>query len=213
MNKQILCALFLSLKTILISQTIPCSNFTITGGFPDTINPNDYQLSINFNANSNEIVGYPHVSALLDCNGDTLATGGLFYFGQLGQTTQDYPITIIDSSDWCEPLTAIFIYGSGPLNEGDTCSLSFQSTTITNISKKEGIKISPNPASEILNVSVPTELIGKSFRIVNQLGQVVLERLTSNILNEVDIKILEPGFYYLHFTNVFIEMTQFIKTL
>jgi hypothetical protein len=89
-------------KVIIFSQTISCSNFSITGIYPDTINPNDYQISLNFNANQSEFVAYPHFSAVLNCNGYTLATGDLFYFGQLGQTVQDYPVTITSNS-WCEP--------------------------------------------------------------------------------------------------------------
>ncbi|MFM7467372.1 MAG: T9SS type A sorting domain-containing protein, partial [Crocinitomicaceae bacterium] len=174
MNKVTLIAFVIGLKTILVSQTIPCSNFTITWSYPDTINSNDYQISINFNAGPDEFVNYPYVSAVLDCNGDTVATGGLFYFGQLGQTTQDYPVTILDTTSWCEPLNAIFIYGSGTLNEADTCILAFQSAAFGDVSEEQYVSIYPNPVSEFLHVSVSNDLIGKSYQIVNQLGQVVL---------------------------------------
>ncbi|MFM7684024.1 MAG: hypothetical protein ACKO7P_14975, partial [Bacteroidota bacterium] len=73
MKKPVTLISFIFILVITFSQTIPCSNFTITGSYPDTINSNDYQISINFNAGPNDIVNYPHVSAVLDCNGDTVA--------------------------------------------------------------------------------------------------------------------------------------------
>ena len=184
------------------SQTIPCSNFTITGSYPDTINSNDYQISINFNAGPNDIVNYPIVSAVLDCNGDTVATGGLFYFGQLGQTTQDYPVTILDTTSWCEPLTAIFIYGSGTLNEADTCILNFQSAAFGDVSEEQYVSIYPNPVSEFLHVSVSNDLIGKSYQIVNQLGQVVLTGKIDNKNLTLDLANLEKGIYILEVQTV-----------
>ena len=184
------------------SQTIPCSNFTITGSYPDTINSNDYQISINFNAGPNDIVNYPIVSAVLDCNGDTVATGGLFYFGQLGQTTQDYPVTMLDTTSWCEPLTAIFIYGSGTLNEADTCILNFQSAAFGDVSEEQYVSIYPNPVSEFLHVSVSNDLIGKSYQIVNQLGQVVLTGKIDNKNLTLDLANLEKGIYILEVQTV-----------
>lgn len=201
MKKVTLIAFVIGLKTILVSQTIPCSNFTITGSYPDSINSNDFQISINFNGDSNEIVGYPHISAMLDCNGDTIATGGLFYFGQLGQTTQDYPVTIIDTTSWCEPLTAIFIYGSGPLNEADTCSLVFQSAALGDVSEKQHVSIYPNPASDFLHVSVSNDLIGKDYQLVNQLGLVIMKGEIQSLQERIGIELISNGIYKMNFSH------------
>ena len=201
MKKGILIVLFTGIKAILISQAIPCSNFTITGSYPDSINSNDYQFSINFNGDSNEIVGYPHISAMLDCNGDTVATGGLFYFGQLGQTTLDYPLTLVDTTSWCEPLTAIFIYGIGPLNEADTCSLVFQSARISDDFEMNNISIYPNPASDFLHVSVSNDLIGKSYQLVNQLGLVIMKGKIQSLQEKIGIELISNGFYMMNFSH------------
>jgi hypothetical protein len=181
--------------TITFSQTIPCSNFAITGSYPDTLNPNDYQITINFNAGQNDFVDYPHVSAVLDCNGDTVATGGLIYFGQLGQTTQDYPVTIIDTTTWCEPLTAVFIYGSGSLSQVDTCLLPFQLASIIDFLEVQNTLIYPNPATDLLTIDVTPALVEQSFSLVDHLGKVVRKGNLENLNNEVVIQGIESGIY------------------
>lgn len=193
------------------SQLTYCSNFSITSIYQDTIDSTSYQVSINFNADANDIVGYPYISDVLNCNGDTVAMGSLFYFAQLGQTTQDYPITIIDSSDWCEPLTAIFNFGSGNLSEDITCSLSFQSSSITNVLNNVGIKIFPNPAMEILNVSVSNQLIGKSYHIVNQFGQIVNKGKIEWENEKIEIQHFASGFYMINFSDEFSHSCLFFK--
>lgn len=179
------------------AQTIPCSNFTITGAYPDTLNPNDYQISINFNAGFNEIVNYPYISAILDCNGDTIAIGGLFYFAQLGQTTQDYPVTLVDTSSWCDPLTAVFIYGSSPLNEEDTCLFTFQTASTTSVSEVEQNQVFfyPNPVNDKFTISVNPALIGESFRIIDELGKVVKMGELNALKTEVLMSGIESGIY------------------
>lgn len=197
--------------TITFSQTIPCSNFAITGSYSDSLNPNDYQITINFNTGQNDFVDYPHVSAVLDCNGDTVATGGLIYFGQLGQTTQDYPVTIIDTTTWCEPLTAIFSYGSGPLSQVDTCLLPFQNSSISDISESYQISIYPNPSSGILNVFAPNEMYASTFQIINQVGQVLIEGKINSKNEKIEVNTLSSGFYSLRISGNLPQSITFIK--
>lgn len=206
----VFCVLILGIR-ITFSQTIPCSNFAITGSYPDTVNPNDYQITINFNAGQNDFVDYPHVSVLLDCNGDTVATGGLFYFGQFGQTTQDYPVTIIDTTTWCEPLTAVFIYGQGFLGEIDTCLLPFQNSSISDISESYQISIYPNPSSGVLNVFAPNELHAPPFQIINQVGQVLMEGRINSKNQKIDVNSLSTGFYSLRISGNLPQSVSFIK--
>ena len=206
----VFCVLTLGI-TITFSQTIPCSNFAITGSYPDSLNPNDYQITINFNAGQNDFVDYPHVSAVLDCNGDTVATGGLFYFGQFGQTTQDYPVTVIDTTTWCEPLTAIFIYGSGTLSQVDTCLLPFQLASITDLLEVQNIMIYPNPTTERISVTVSIELLGSTFQIINQVGQVLIEGKINSKNQKIEVITLSSGFYSLRISGNLPQSVSFIK--
>lgn len=197
--------------TISFSQTIPCSNFAITGSYPDSLNPNDYQITINFNAGQNDFVDYPHVSAVLDCNGDTVATGGLFYFGQFGQTTQDYPVTILDTTNWCQPLTAVFIYGQGFLGEIDTCLLSFQLASITDLLEVQNTLIYPNPTAERISVTVSNELLGSIFQIVNHVGQVMIEGKVNSNNVKIDLNSISSGFYSIRILGNMPQSVAFIK--
>ena len=210
-NLAVVFFVFILGTTILFSQTIPCSNFAITGSYPDTTNPNDYQITINFNAGQNDFVDYPHVSAVLDCNGDTVATGGLFYFGQLGQTTQDYPVTVIDTTNWCQPLTAVFIYGQGFLGEIDTCLLPFQNSSISDISESYQISIYPNPSSGILNVFAPNELHASPFQIINQVGQVIIEGEVNSNNEKINVNHLLSGIYSIRILGNMPKSVSFIK--
>lgn len=210
-NLAIVFFVFILGTTISFSQTIPCSNFAITGSYPDSLNPNDYQITINFNAGQNDFVDYPHVSAVLDCNGDTVATGGLFYFGQFGQTTQDYPVTILDTTNWCQPLTAVFIYGQGFLGEIDTCLLSFQLASITDLLEVQNTMIYPNPTAERISVTVSNELLGSIFQIVNHVGQVMIEGKVNSNNVKIDLNSISSGFYSIRILGNMPQSVAFIK--
>ncbi len=210
-NLAIVFFVFILDTTISFSQTIPCSNFAITGSYPDSLDPNDYQITINFNAGQNDFVDYPHVSAVLDCNGDTVATGGLFYFGQFGQTTQDYPVTIIDTTNWCQPLTAVFIYGQGFLGEIDTCLLSFQLASITDLLEVQNTMIYPNPTAERISVTVSNELLGSIFQIVNHVGQVMIEGKVNSNNVKIDLNSISSGLYSIRILGNMPQSVAFIK--
>lgn len=210
-NLAIVFFVFILGTTISFSQTIPCSNFAITGSYPDSLNPNDYQITIIFNAGQNDFVDYPHVSAVLDCNGDTVATGGLFYFGQFGQTTQDYPVTILDTTNWCQPLTAVFIYGQGFLGEIDTCLLSFQLASITDLLEVQNTMIYPNPTAERISVTVSNELLGSIFQIVNHVGQVMIEGKVNSNNVKIDLNSISSGFYSIRILGNMPQSVAFIK--
>jgi hypothetical protein len=210
-NLAVVIFVFILGTTISFSQTIPCSNFAITGSYPDSLNPNDYQITINFNAGQNDFVDYPHVSAVLDCNGDTVATGGLFYFGQFGQITQDYPVTIIDTTTWCQPLTAVFIYGQGFLGEIDTCLLSFQLASITDLLEVQNTMIYPNPTAERISVTVSNEFLGSTFQITNQVGQVFIEGKINSKNEKIEVNALSSGFYSLRISGNLPQSVSFIK--
>lgn len=210
-NLAIVFFVFILGTTISFSQTIPCSNFAITGSYPDSLNPNDYQITIIFNAGQNDFVDYPHVSAVLDCIGDTVATGGLFYFGQFGQTTQDYPVTILDTTNWCQPLTAVFIYGQGFLGEIDTCLLSFQLASITDLLEVQNTMIYPNPTAERISVTVSNELLGSIFQIVNHVGQVMIEGKVNSNNVKIDLNSISSGFYSIRILGNMPQSVAFIK--
>ncbi len=189
------------------SQTFSCSDFSITNVYPDSINPGDYQLSIQCTAGSNDFVNYPFVSTVLDCNGDTVATGGLFYFGQFGQTTQDYPVTLTGNGDInCYPLTASFAINYD-LGFTDTCQLTYGASGLDQqLNGHQSIRVSPNPASNLITLNASPNFIGKAYALCDALGKPVLTGIFSSESIPVDISHLARGMYLIKVEgNVFIK--------
>lgn len=174
------------------AQTNSCAEFSITQVYPDSLNTNDYQISIQSSSGPLEMVNYPHVAAVLDCNGDTVATGGLFWFGQLGETIQDYPVTLTGGgSITCYPLTVIFIYG---VNAGieDTCFLSYGIVGLNNsLGDVLPNTVYPNPLTQFIQLG---EIPETAFRILNSVGQVELIGKTQGVIN---VEFLKSGAYFL----------------
>lgn len=196
-------AFIVSMTTVGFSQSFFCSSFSIMNVYPDTINPGDYQLSIQCIAGPNEFASYPIVSSVVDCNGDTVATGGLFYFGQLGQTTQDYPVTLTGNGDInCYPLTASFIINYDP-GFTDTCQLTYGSTgQVQTIQEREQFTSYPNPAGDQITLLSGPIFTGTTYTISDTFGKTVL---TGRIIAEhtsIELLGLSEGLYFLNARNV-----------
>ena len=190
----LLALMILSYSKASLAQSIVCGAFSITAITPDTADPNTYQISIHSMTAPTYMVNYPHVAAVLDCNADTVATGGLIYFGQPGQTTLDYPVTV-SGSLFCQPLTAVFIY---ILDGGsvDTCLLYFNTTGLNTAAEKDDRLLAyPNPASGYFNMEVSGVEIGQHYYIHDGLGRIVSEGVISSNLNRIDVDHLSRGVY------------------
>jgi len=110
------------------AQTINCDWFTVTGLAPDTLNVNSTLINIQMVGGFSDFINYPVISSVTDYTGDTVATGGLWFFGQMGGTTQGYPVSQLEN-DVCLPLTIEFVYGNESF-ENDTCLLTFDGTNL-----------------------------------------------------------------------------------
>lgn len=212
-TKTLLTTLFIIVNycSALFGQAANCSDFSILGVNPDTLNPSIYNVSIQFNANSDVFINYPHVSALLDCNGDTFATGNLAFFGQVGQTTNDYPMTVSGSLG-CEPLTAVFVYGNENLNN-DTCLLTFGATNgISNFSEMLGeFFIFPNPSINQVNIQTNLSQIGTSYLVYNHTGKLILTGKLDSECTVLDISNFSNGMYFFKIGNNLGETFKVIK--
>ncbi|MFM7566242.1 MAG: hypothetical protein ACKO4K_05810 [Flavobacteriales bacterium] len=176
--------LFLSLLLIsviphrMVGQT-NCGNLSITTIYPDSLTQGNYWIGIAFSGSANQFISYPHVSSVLNCQGDTLATGNLFYFAQMGQTSQDYPVGTTNAV-WCEPLTIQFIYGDSLL-VNDTCYFTYGLAKTFTTHDDHLPLLFPNPIEEAFQVIVPSDYIGESYILVDAFGtilehQVVIEK-------------------------------------
>lgn len=179
-----------------IGQNITCSNFCITNIALDTnlANGFDIQITIEMTGSNSDFANYPHVSSLINSFGDTIASGSLFWFGQIGGTTQDYPVTLLPSAI-CTPnflgYSAVFIF------DNDTCTLSFPCTTsITEEStNSSSVTLFPNPAFDFLTIQSPIDFSATPaiITLYDQTGRLVktIETTSSNI----NISDLPNGFY------------------
>lgn len=178
------------------AQSFSCVDFSIVGMYPDSLDSTMYNLSIEFSASANVFVNYPYVSAVLDCNGDTVATGGMFFFGQFGQTTSDYPVTVSGSLS-CEPLTAVFVH----LNDAfvnDTCSLSFGANAgvVDYKDLKNKFTLFPNPTSNQVNIQCDLSQLGSTYSLHDFTGKQLSEGKLSATSTLLDLSGFPQGVYF-----------------
>jgi hypothetical protein len=179
------------------AQSAACGVFSITALTADTIDQNSYFISIQSDTASNYFINYPYVSEVLDCNGDTVATGSIFYFGQFGQTTQDYPVTVSGSLT-CQPLTAVFVYADN-FGNVDTCLLSFGTAGTTSLFAENKtsalVSIFPNPAEGQVTIQSDINLIGSNYIIYDNTGKEMISGKIASENTSVNLSNLASGIY------------------
>ncbi|MFM9006703.1 MAG: Kazal-type serine protease inhibitor domain-containing protein, partial [Flavobacteriales bacterium] len=73
------------------SCSASCDVFCVTNIFFDTTGT--LQAEIQFNGQPTEFINYPYVTSILDGSGQIVATGDMWVFGQIGGTSETYPLT------------------------------------------------------------------------------------------------------------------------
>lgn len=193
----LLSLLTLSLQYV-TAQITPCSRFSVTGFSQDTINPNQYLIHILFTDSPDSIVYYPNILWVLNQTGDTIADGSLFFFGQLGQTEQGYPVTPRTSFDNGN-LSALFVYGTdGGIS--DTCLLLFALPTYSpDISAASpALVLSPNPASSAMHIHPSRLTENIPFIVTNTLGEMLHKGVITHASQTLDLTHYPAGIYFLH---------------
>jgi hypothetical protein len=144
------------------AQTITCDWFTITGIEPDTLNLDNTLITIQMLGGFSDFITYPQIASVTDCTGDTVASGELWFFGQLGGTSQGYPVSLLED-DVCLPLTIEFVYGND-LFENDTCLLTFDGSVLCDLFTITGIESdSLNPSLSNIHI----QMAGDPFDQIN----------------------------------------------
>lgn len=192
------------------AQTNVCSLLTVTGVSPDTTDPALYQITIQYNGSNTDLIGYPIASAVLDCNGDTVAEGFGFWFGQLGQSSQDYPVNVSGSLT-CGPLQVYFTYLDSQGNP-QACTLSY---TITgeqekNISESR-ILVYPNPTSGLVSIESNEHTEAERYLIMNLDGRHLLSGFLSSQRTEIELGSLPDGVYLLRSSNMAAGAKRIVK--
>lgn len=182
----------------LSAQSITCDSLSIQGIEADTTNSNNSIVQIEMAGTASDFINYPYIAAIWDCNGDTVATGGLFYFGQLGQTVQGYPVTSLPS-DVCYPLSIQFVYGYGEIfPSNDTCLFSYGDETLD--ASEQTLfdwTLFPNPADNEIRFSSNQTLVGEAYSIYDITGNSVQSGLIQSIHPTIRVDELAVGMYFL----------------
>ncbi|MFN5620816.1 MAG: T9SS type A sorting domain-containing protein [Flavobacteriales bacterium] len=176
-----------------------CELFSITGIEPDSLNPGFSNIQIQMDGDPLDQINYPQVMTVQDCFGDTVSTGVLTFFGQLGQTTQGYQVTAL-SDNLCFPITVEFFYGDENdfFPEGNTCLLTyFGAGLAVHDTKRDSFSVFPNPTTGEIQLSCHESLTGKTYCIVDMTGAIVLSGLVLTTNARIDVSALTPGVYLL----------------
>jgi hypothetical protein len=176
-----------------------CELFTITGIEPDSLNPGFSNIQIQMDGDPFDQINYPQVMTVQDCFGDTISTGILTFFGQLGQTTQGYQVTEL-SDDICFPITVEFFYGDVDdfFPEGNTCLLTFNSPSLSVAHEQaDSFSVFPNPTSGEIQLSLHESMTGKAYSIFDATGGLVISSRFTDTNARIDLSALSEGVYVL----------------
>jgi len=139
--------------TLANAQSVSCADFTLLGYGPDAFDPGNSLIHILMAGDSTGFINYPYIALVTDCNGDTIATGNMNFFGQTGQSVQSYPVTG-DMTNACLPITVQLVYGNTNLAP-DTCFISLNSLpTAVSCSAFTPIDIEVDQSNTLVNISM-----------------------------------------------------------
>lgn len=190
-----LCAavmLLITSNTRLYSQNITCSSFCVTAINSDTNSSTGGLVSI-FMIDSG-FINYPHVVQILDASNAVVATGQMFFFGQFGNSTQEYPITT-SVTNWSNFVgTVIFLY------DNDTCYLPYPcAVNPSSVSESQpllNVAVYPNPAQNVLYISLPDPALDYNISVVDANGRALFQynnRTGSSV--QIDTRAWPSGIY------------------
>lgn len=193
--------LFVSVLGLFMSwsygQTLSCSELSVVAYAPDSANPNVYQFTIQTQGTQSDFINYPFISSVLDCNGNLVGSGNLFWFGQFGQSVQQYPVNLSGpGSIDCYPLSVSFVYQDN-MGMADTCQLLLSSNTAS-IDPEETVAVPlifPNPTSGKFTLSLGENHESSGFTLLDLSGKKVLSGKLNAPDTTIDVTDLWPGTY------------------
>ena len=188
-----------------------CDLLSLVSFNPDSLEANVYQISVRYDGIENEFIGGPIINTLVNCNGDIVGTGIPFWFGQAGQTTQEYPVTITGDIS-CGPLTAYFLYYDG-VGETVICPLTINQlpTGINGQISKNQILCFPNPAEDFVTLQVDAEWIGSLFQIIDISGKLVQTGSINSGQAALNLSKITPGIYFLKLQSDAASIVKIVK--
>jgi hypothetical protein len=93
----------------------------------------------------------------------------------------------------------VLVYQNGYRSSGDTLTWNITSSAvgINELTDESGIKVYPNPASDVLNINFTNGVSISSAYVIDPLGRKVKQIAFSGINNSVNVSDLNAGYYNL----------------
>jgi hypothetical protein len=187
------------------SQSVTCDLFSVTGLAIDDFNPNNTLINIQMGGSETDFANYPFITSITDCTGDTVATGSMFFFGQIGSTEQGYPVSALPENV-CLPLSIEFVFGND-LFENDTCIFSYGTTGLNaGVNPIHDWTMYPNPAHNEIEINSNPAAIGASYVLLNATGQEISTGIIQTTKDRIDLSNVSCGFYLLHISGTYKQL-------
>jgi hypothetical protein len=176
----------------LAQDSIPCNRFQIDSVWLVQAGINRLMVRLHFIGNQNDFINYPYFPLVVSQFGDTIATGEMEYFGQFGNSSQQYStMTMLNE---LPPIIFLrFRYNN------DSCNFKYIITRLAGLDHSRIPEIFPNPVKDRIFVRNNSGFEG--YAILDYLGKKVK---TGRIEPGGGIPAtgLSPGLYFLKTGNL-----------
>lgn len=178
------------------AQSINCNSFCLTDIAFDSAVTGRLNVNLFISGSNNDFINYPYVTAIVDSNGDTVATGGMEFFGQFGNTHQTYTATTTTLATLPPDFNCIVYFHYDTID----CALPYpcEAATATHTpSVKNEVSISPNPSNGLFNLQIEGNLNRYSFiEVVDVNGKRVYNSPIQSSSNTIDLSSFAKGIYF-----------------
>jgi len=194
-NIILLASLLLSFSGLAQTAVFTCSDISITSVTANEFDSTTTLINIQLEGSAADFMNYPMVTSVTDCNGNVIATGNLFYFGQFGQSVQGYPVSLINGPI-CYPITAEFIFGDMNL-VNDTCQLTYAGP-VSAIGENELNSTNAFYNSSLKVIQITSKnMNGTPYQLYNSTGQLVKSGTCSSTISRIGLEGYSNGIYIL----------------
>jgi hypothetical protein len=190
--KIILIGLSLTFTSKIYSQSNPCGSFCVTNIYLDSTNT----MMVSIQYTGTNFINYPYVSTVFDNNGVPVGSGSMFYFGQLPNTTQDYPVNTSITPPLPSNFAGVVVFNFDTF----TCQLLYPVNCGTNsltgvMNEKDDIQFYPNPFTDEMKIT-KSKGLNSEFVLKNFFGEVVLHQNLDDKEITVSCNHMTAGVYF-----------------
>ncbi|MGB1033071.1 MAG: T9SS type A sorting domain-containing protein, partial [Flavobacteriales bacterium] len=87
--------------------------------------------------------------------------------------------------------------GSGPNIIKEFVNLEYGANSVSELTIEQDIKLYPNPATDVVNLTFDDNFVGTSYQVISFTGQTVVSNMVKDNQMELDVTAFASGKYYL----------------